>query len=105
MRLTGAHRHPHLEHLVHLVVLVAQVENDTLNNTVMLRTATGISECLPSAVQFILCNHRELSVARFCLRVRRAGDEGRRVRATTLLALQPDFGVLLTSLWLSVQGS
>jgi len=72
---------------------VAQVENDTLNNTVMLRTATGISECLPSAVQFILCKHRELSVVRFFLHVRRAGDKGRRVRATALLAPQADFGV------------
>ena len=41
--LAGAHQHLQLEHLVHLVVLVAQVENDTLNNMVMLRTATGIS--------------------------------------------------------------
>ena len=90
---TGAHRHHHLDHLAHLVVLLEQVENDALNNTVMLRTATGISECLPSAVQFILCNHRELSVARFCLRVRRAGDEGRRVRATAQLAQLADFGV------------
>ena len=30
---TGAHRHHHLDLLVHLVVLVAQVENDTLTNT------------------------------------------------------------------------
>ena len=52
--LIGAHGHHQLEHLVHLVVLVAQVENDALNNTVMLRKATGISECLPSAVQFFL---------------------------------------------------
>ena len=29
---TGAHRHHHLDLLVHLVVLVAQVENDTLTN-------------------------------------------------------------------------
>ena len=29
---TGAHRHHHLDLLVHLVVLVAQVENDTLAN-------------------------------------------------------------------------
>ena len=43
-----------VEHLVHLVVLVAQVENDTLNNTGMLRASTGISECFPSAVQFVL---------------------------------------------------
>ena len=64
--LIGAHGHHHLEHLVHLVVLVAQVENDALNNTVMLRKATGISECLPSAVQFFLCKLCELSVARFC---------------------------------------
>ena len=47
---TGAHRHHHLDLLVHLVVLVAQVENDTLDNMVTLRTATGVSECLPPAV-------------------------------------------------------
>ena len=46
---TGAHRHHHLDLLVHLVVL-AQVENDTLDNMVTLRTATGVSECLPPAV-------------------------------------------------------
>jgi hypothetical protein len=86
-------------------VLVAQAENDTLNNTVMLRTATGISECRPSAVQFILCNHRELSVLRFCLRVCRAGDKGRHMGATAQLAQQADFGVFLTPLLLPVPGS
>ena len=40
------HRHLQLEHLVHLVVLLAQGNSDTLNITVMLRTVTGISECL-----------------------------------------------------------
>jgi len=42
---------------------VAQVDKDTLNNTVMLRTATGISECLLSGVQFVLGKLCELSVA------------------------------------------
>ena len=30
---SAPHRHLQLEHLVHLVVLVAQVDKDTLNNT------------------------------------------------------------------------
>ena len=83
---TGAHGHHHLEHLVHLVVLVAQVENDTLNNAAMLRASTGISECFPSAVQFVLCKLWELFVAWFFLYARRAGGKGRRMRATAHLA-------------------
>ena len=96
--LAGAHQHHLLVHLVHLVVQLDQVEFGDLNNTVMLRTASGISECLPSTVQFVLWKHHEMSVARFSLCVCRAGDNGRRMRATTHLALQPDFGVFLTSL-------
>ena len=43
-------------------MLVAQVENDTLNNMVMLRTATGISKCLLFGVQFIFGKlHEHLS--------------------------------------------
>ena len=84
--LIGAHRHHHLEHLVHLVVLVAQVENDTLNNTAMLRASTGISKCLPSAVQFVLCKLCELFIAWIFLCARRAGGKGRRMRATAHLA-------------------
>ena len=83
---TGAHRHHHLDLLVHLVVLVAQVENDTLNNTAMLRASTGISECFPSAVQFVLCKLCELFIAWFFLYARRAGGKGRRMRATAHLA-------------------
>ena len=104
VRLTGAHRHLQHEHLVHLVVLVAQVDNDTLNNTVMLRTATGISECLPSAFQFVFCKHCELSVALFFLSARRAGNNGRRVGATALLAQQADFSVFLGVLHLPAWG-
>ena len=74
-------------------MLVAQVENDALNNTVMLRKATGISECLPFAVQFIFCKHRGLSITWFYLRVRRAGDKDRRVGAMALMARLVDFGV------------
>jgi len=85
-------------------VLVAQVDKDTLNNTVMLRTATGISECLLSGGQFVLGKLCELSVW-FFLCVCRAGDNARRMTATTHLALQPDFGVFLTRLWLPVSGS
>ena len=86
-------------------MLVAQVDKDTLNNTVMLRTATGISECLLSGVQFILGKLCELSVAWLFLCVCRAADNARRMRATTHLALQPDFGVFLNPLWLPVPGS
>ena len=32
----GAHGHHYLEHLVHLVVLVAQMENDALTDTRMI---------------------------------------------------------------------
>jgi hypothetical protein len=38
----SAHQHHLLVHLVHLVVHLDQVEFGDLNNTVMLRTATGI---------------------------------------------------------------
>ena len=71
----------------------------------MLRTATDISECLLSGVQLILDKLRELSVAWFFLCVCRAGDNARRMTATTHLALQPDFDVFLTRLWLPVSGS
>ena len=49
-------------------MLVAQVENDTLNNTAMLRASTGISECFPSAVQFVLCKLCELFIVVFLVR-------------------------------------
>ena len=86
-------------------MLVAQVDKDTLNNMVMLRMATSISECLLSGVQFILGKLCELSVAWFFLCACRAGDNARRMRATTHLALQPDFGVFLAPLRLVLQGS
>eukprot|EP01043_Picozoa_sp_COSAG02_P031782 COSAG02_NODE_2090_length_9866_cov_9.396642_7_plen_104_part_00 len=43
----------------------------------MLRTATGISECLPSALKFILYKLRELPMAWFYLHAPRAEDKGR----------------------------
>ena len=85
-------------------MLVAQVENDALNNMVMLRTATGIFKCLPSPVQFIVYKLRELCIALFFLGVRRAGVKDRRVGATALLAQQADFSVFLVCLQLLVWG-
>ena len=85
-------------------MLVAQVDKDVLINTVMLRTATGISECLPSAVQSVLCKHRELSVGHLCLRVCRARAKGRHVGAPAQLAQLADFRCFGGCLWLLVWG-
>ena len=71
----------------------------------MLQTATGIYECRPSAVRFVFCKHRELSIAWSFLHAHRAEEKVRRVRTTAHLALQSDFGVFLAPLRLVLQGS
>ena len=79
-----------------------QVDFGDLNDKQMLQTATGIYECRSSAVRFVVCKHRELSIAWSFLHARRAEEKVRRVRTTAHLALQPDFGVFLQPLWLVV---
>ena len=102
---TGAHWHHQLDHLIHLVVHLEQVE---------FGDATGIEE-LPRGDWWIFSPsyyhrihrmmHPEVAIAWFLLRACRRGERRMRVTTRATLALQPDFSVCWGPLWLLLRRS
>ena len=102
----GAHRHHHLDHLI---ILVAPLEQADFGD------ATGMEEelttedrwLLPPLCFFQLDLYHDFDVCSNRHVVRRCVSRERfvRVYARVAMALQPDFGVFLTRLWLPVSGS
>ena len=101
---TGAHRHHQLDHLVHLVVHLDQVEfGDTAGMKALPRDWWFVSPFCHHTINCIA--HPEVRIAWFLLRACRRGERRMRVTTRATLALQPDFSVFWGPLWLPTRDS